>query len=170
MGLVVDLDDAHFDLLADRQHFAGMVDAPPGDVGHMQEAVEPPEVDERTVIGEVLDRAVDDLAFGEVGDDLVALFGPRLSSSTVRRETTMLPRRRSIFRIWNGWGTFIGDERIAHRANVDLAAQQEGDRPVEVDGEAALDLVEDDAFDFLALLEGLLELDPAFLAARLRAR
>src|SRR5580700_2297761 len=31
----------------------------------------------------------------------------RLSSSTVRRDTTILPRRRSILRIWNGWGTFI---------------------------------------------------------------
>src|SRR6266480_5509550 len=30
-----------------------------------------------------------------------------VSSSTVRRETTMLPRRRSILRIWNGCGTFI---------------------------------------------------------------
>src|ERR1041384_1393073 len=29
----------------------------------------------------------------------------RLSSRTVRRDTTMLPRRRSIFRIWNGCGT-----------------------------------------------------------------
>ncbi len=54
-------------------------------------------------------------------------------------------------RIWNGWG-------------------QEGDRPVEVDGEAALDLVEDDPFDLLILLERLLELDPALLAPRLVAR
>ena len=29
----------------------------------------------------------------------------RLSSRTVRRDTTMLPRRRSILRIWNGCGT-----------------------------------------------------------------
>ena len=31
----------------------------------------------------------------------------RLSSRTARRDTTMLPRRRSIFRIWNGWGMCI---------------------------------------------------------------
>src|SRR6185503_15947859 len=31
----------------------------------------------------------------------------RLSSSTARRETTMLPRARSIFRIWNGCGVPI---------------------------------------------------------------
>ena len=50
------------------------------------------------------------------------------------------------------------------------AARQEGDRPVEIDGEAALDLVEDDAFDLLVFLEGLFELDPALLAPRLVAR
>src|SRR5271165_4138232 len=59
--LVVDLDDAHLDLLADRQHFARMVDAPPGDVGHVQKAVDAAEIDERAIVGEVLDRAVDDL-------------------------------------------------------------------------------------------------------------
>ena len=59
---------------------------------------------------------------------------------------------------------------IANRTNVDLAARQERHRAVEVDGEAALDRVEDDAVDFLALLERLLELDPAFLSPRFVAR
>ena len=65
---------------------------------------------------------------------------------------------------------FISGADIAHRTDVDLAARQEGDRPVEIDGEAALDLVEDDPFDLLVLLERLLELDPALLAPRLVAR
>ena len=94
----------------------------------------------------------------------------RLSSSTVRRETTMLPRRRSILRIWNGCGMCISGVDVAHRADVDLAARQEGHGAVEVDGEAALDLVEDHAVDALVRLERLLELDPALLAARLVAR
>src|SRR5690606_23293933 len=40
---------------------------------------------------------------------------------------------------------------------------------LEVDGEAALDLVEDDAFDALVLVVELLELDPALFAAGLLA-
>src|SRR5205814_10660506 len=59
---------------------------------------------------------------------------------------------------------------VADRPDVDLRTRQEGDRAVEVDGEAALDLVEDDAVDLLVVVEGLLELAPAFLAARLVAR
>ena len=41
---------------------------------------------------------------------------------------------------------------VADRADVDLAARQEGHGAVEIDGEAALDLVEDDAFDVLVRL------------------
>ena len=65
---------------------------------------------------------------------------------------------------------FISGDDVADRADVDLRARQEGHRAVEIDGEAALDLVEDDALDLLVVLEGLLELAPALLAARLVAR
>ena len=169
MRLVVDLDDAHLDLLADGQHLGRMVDAPPGDVGDMQQAVDAAEVDERAVVGDVLDRAVDHLAFGEVGDDLVALLGAALLEHGAARDDDVaaaaihlqdLERLRHVHQ----------RRDVAHRADVDLAARQEGDRAVEIDGEAALDLVEDDAFDLLVLLEGLLELDPALFAARLVAR
>ena len=59
---------------------------------------------------------------------------------------------------------------VADRPDIDLPTRQERHRAVEIDCEAALDLVEDDAFDLLVLLESLFELDPALLAARLVAR
>ena len=82
----------------------------------------------------------------------------------------MLPRRRSIFRIWNGCGTFISGptSRIGRMSTCD--ARQERHRAVEIDGEAALDLAGDDSRDLLVALERLLELAPALLAARLVAR
>ncbi len=59
---------------------------------------------------------------------------------------------------------------VADRTDVDLRTRQEGNGAVQIDGEAALDLVEDDAFDALTLAELLFELDPALLAAGLVAR
>ena len=82
----------------------------------------------------------------------------------------MLPRRRSIFRIWKGCGRFISGADVADRPDVDLAARQEGHGAVEIDGEAALDAVEDHAFDALAGFVFLLEPRPALLAPRLLAR
>ena len=167
--LMIDLDDPHLDLLADGQDFARMVDAPPGDVGHVQEAVDAAKIDERAIVGEVLDRAVDDLPLGEVGDDLVALLGPALLEHGAAGDDDIaaapvhlqdLERLRHVHQ----------RRDVAHRTNVDLAARQERDGAVEIDGEAALDLVEDDALDLFVLLERLLELDPALLAPRLVTR
>ena len=82
----------------------------------------------------------------------------------------MLPRRRSIFRIWNGCGWFISGptSRIGRTSTCD--AGKERHRAVEIDGEAALDAAEDHARARGSVVEGLLEADPAFLAAGLVAR
>ena len=51
-----------------------------------------------------------------------------------------------------------------------MRSRQECHGAVEIDGEAALDLVEYDALDLFGAVEGLLQLAPAFLTARLVAR
>src|SRR5579863_776807 len=145
-----------------------MVDAPPGDVGDVQQAVDAAKIDEGAVVGDVLDHAVDDLTLDEIGDDLVALLGAAFLEHGAARDDDIaasavhfqnLERLRHVHQ----------RRDVAHGANVDLASRQEGDRAIEIDGEAALDLVEYDAVDLLVLLEGLFELDPAFLPARLVA-
>ena len=65
---------------------------------------------------------------------------------------------------------FISGDDVADRTDVDLRARQERHGAVEIDGEAALDLIEDDAGDLFVVLERLLELAPALLAPRLVAR
>ena len=45
-----------FTVLTDGQDLGRMVDAPPGDVGDVQQAVDAAEVDERAIVGDVLDR------------------------------------------------------------------------------------------------------------------
>ncbi len=72
--------------LADMQRFGRMVDAPPRDVGDVQQAVDAAQIDEGAVIGDVLDDAGEDLAFLEAGDQLRAL--PRRGSPRARRGAT----------------------------------------------------------------------------------
>src|SRR5262245_1586418 len=78
VGLVVDLDDIDLHLLADIEDLVRMVDAPPGNVGDMQQAVDAAEIDERAVVGDVLHHAVDDLPLFEVLHQLLALLGAGL--------------------------------------------------------------------------------------------
>src|SRR3984893_2310719 len=166
VGLVVDLDDLDLHGLADGQHFGRMIDPAPGDIGDVQEAVDAAEVDERTVIGDVLDDTVDDLTLFEVLHQFLALLGAGLfQHGTARHHDVAAPaihfQDLERLRIVHQRGD------VADRADIDLRTRQEGYRAVEIDGEAALDLVEDDAVHLLVVVERLLELAPAFLAARL---
>ncbi len=78
MGFLVDLDDLDLHLLADSEHLGRVVDAAPGDVGDMQQAVNTAEIDECAVIGDVLHNAVDHLTFFKVGDEFGAGLGTGL--------------------------------------------------------------------------------------------
>ncbi len=76
--LVVDLDDLDLHLLADVEHLGRVIDPPPSNISDVQQTVDPAEIDERTVVGDVFDDAVDDLALFEVLHQLLALFGTGL--------------------------------------------------------------------------------------------
>src|SRR5690606_20999856 len=52
---LVELEDLGFDFLTDLQHFGRMANAAPCHVGDVQQAVDTAQVDERTVVGDVLD-------------------------------------------------------------------------------------------------------------------
>src|SRR4051812_15162435 len=169
VGLVVDLDDLDLDGLADGEHLGRVIDPAPGDIGDVEQAVDAAEINERTVIGDVLDHAVDHLALFEVLHQFLALLGAGFFENRAARHHDVAAAAihfQDLERL-----RIVHQRRdVADRADIDLRTRQEGNRAVEIDGEATLDLVEDDAVDLLVVVEGLLKLAPAFLAARLVAR
>ena len=62
----VELEHLDLDLVADVDQIAGMGEASPAHVGDVEQAVDAAEVDERAVVGEVLDGAGEDGAFAEM--------------------------------------------------------------------------------------------------------
>ena len=146
-----------------------MLDALPRHVGDVQQAVDAAEVDERTVVGEVLDRALDDRAFLQVVHERAALGGELLLHHRAARhddviallvELDDLELERLAFEV----------RGIAHRAHVDQRAGQERADVVDLDREAALDAAGDDAGDDLGLVECLFESRPGAGALGLLAR
>ena len=112
-----------------------MVDAAPGHVGDVQQAVDAAKINERTVIGDVLDHAFDGLAFFEVLHDFRTLFGATLFEHGAARDHDVaaalvhledFERLRDVHQ--------RGD--VADRTDVHLAARQEGHCAIQVDGEA----------------------------------
>ncbi len=164
LGFSVDAHDLHLHGIANGDHFARVVDALVAHVGDVQQAVDAAQINERTVIGDVLDHAVDDLAFDQVVDQLAALFGAGFFEHGTARDDDVaaatihledLERLRNVHQ--------RGD--IAHGADIDLRAGEERHGAIKVDGEAALDPAEDAAFDALAFAKFAFELVPSGFAA-----
>ena len=86
VGLVVDLDDLDLHLLTDVEHLGRVIDAPPGDVGDVQQAVDAAEIHERAVVGDVLHHAVDDLTLFEVLHQFLTLLGAGLFEHRAARD------------------------------------------------------------------------------------
>ena len=131
----------------------------PGHVGDVEQAVDAAQVDERAVLDEVLDHALEHDAFLQVGQQAVTLgavlgfehFATADDDVVAQAiELDDLELERLAFQI----------RRIANRANVDERTGEEGADGADVDREAALDLAGDDADDGLFALEGLREALP----------
>jgi hypothetical protein len=71
---LVDVEDNYVDVLANLEDFGRMTDAAPAHIGDMEQTVDAVEVDERTEIGDVLDRALADIARGHFREQLRTAF------------------------------------------------------------------------------------------------
>src|SRR5690606_12726906 len=71
---LVELAHLGFDFLANLQYFRRVTDATPRHGGEVQRVSDAAELDERAVVGDVLDDALDDGAFAEGFEELLTLF------------------------------------------------------------------------------------------------
>ncbi len=135
-----------------------MADAAPRHVGDVQQAVDAAEIDERAVVGDVLDDALEHLALGERLERVLLLLGVLLLEQRLAREHDVAAL---LVDLDDAHAQFLAAQRVevAHRTHVDLRAGQERAH-ADVDREAALDALDDAADDDLALGVGLLDLVP----------
>ena len=71
--LFVEVEDNDVELLVVLHHFAGIADAAPREIGDVDETVHAAEVDEYTIVGDVLDRTFEHLTLFELADDFLLL-------------------------------------------------------------------------------------------------
>src|SRR5262249_33051029 len=169
VGLMVDLDDLDLHLLSDVEHLGGMIDAPPRNVGDMQQAVDSAEVHEGAIVGDVLDYPVDHLTLFEVLHQLLTLLGAGLLQHGAARNHDIAAAPVHLQNLERLRDIHEGSD-ISDRPDVDLGTRQKRHGAIKIDGEAALDLIEDDALYLFVVLKCSFELAPAFLASRLVAR
>jgi hypothetical protein len=126
--------------------------------GDVEQAVDAAEVDERAVVGDVLDHAAQDLALGQRVERVLLLLGVLLLEEDLAREDDVAAL---LVDLDDPHAQVLALERVEvpHRADVDLRAGEER-ADADVDREAALDALDDPADDHLVVGEGLLDLVP----------
>ena len=135
----------------------------------MQQAVDAAEVDEGAIVCDVLDDALDDGAFLQVGQQLLALLARRGFQHGATRDDDVVALAVELDDLEFEFLVLVG-RGVLDRTHVDQRAGQEGADAVGHDGEAALHLAVDDALDQGALVEGLLQVVPGGDALGLLAR
>src|SRR6478735_7370796 len=152
LGLGVVLEHLDGDLVADLEHFARVIDATPGHVRDVEQAIDTAEVDERAVLGEVLDRARDRHALFEGLQGLLL----HLVAFALQEHA---PREHDVAALLVELDDLelvgLADQllEIADRAQIDLRAREECfDAAADGDREAALHALADGAFDDLVAL------------------
>src|SRR5687768_15951197 len=166
-GLVV-LEHHHVDLVVDLEQLARMTDAAPRHIGDVQQAVDAAEIDERAVVGDVLDHAAQHLAFGQRFERRLLLLGILLFKEHLAREHDVAAL---LVDLDHAHAELLPLQRveIAHRSNVDLAARQKR-ADANVHREAALDPFHDAADHDFAFGKGALDLVPNLHLLGLLAR
>jgi hypothetical protein len=158
LAVAVELQDLDLDLVPDVQHFARVVDAAPGHVGDVEEPVDAAEVHEGAVFGDVLHRAHEDLALLEGLQGVALALGVLFLEDGLAREHDVAAL---LVDLDDAHAQLLALEgiQVAHGTEVHLRAGEECAH-ADVDGEAALDALDDAAHDHAALLIGALHVVP----------
>lgn len=141
-AFAVELENLGLDFLTNLNDFARVVHAAPGEVGDVEQAVDAAEVNERTVVGDVLDDALNNGAFLQRGEQLVALFahvGFEHSAAGNHHVVTLAIELDNLE--FEGLAFVRG--RIANRTGIHEGAREERANAVGHNGETALDLARD---------------------------
>src|SRR5438445_3948761 len=149
-GLAIEVEHHDLDLIADLEDLRGMAHPPPAHVGHMEKTINATEVDEGTVVGDVLDGAREHHAFVKDLQCMLLLLLALLLEDRPAREHDVAAAPVEL--------DHLGADRLAdhrgqvlHRPEIHLGARQERFDP-DVDGEPALDDLDHAALDRCALL------------------
>src|SRR6266571_4500935 len=169
--LLVDLEDHDLHLVAEGDHFRRMhVLVRPVHLRHVHQALDTLlHLDERAVVGDVLDDALDGRAFLQVREQRLALRALRSFQHRAARDDDVVPLAVKLDDLELHLLALVG-QGVLHGADVDERPGQEGADAVGHDGKAALHLARDDPFHEGAGFERLFQVEPGSETLRLVAR
>lgn len=156
---LIELENLGGEFLADGNDFGRMANAAPCEVGDVEKAVDAAEVNECTVVGDVLNDTLDDGTFLEGFKELGAFFAHRSFNNSTAGNDDVVALAVELDDLEFEGVAFVWG-RVLDRTGVDEGAWEEGADAVGHDGEAALDLAGDGTGNEFARFESLFEVHP----------
>src|SRR5260221_468999 len=87
----VDVEDDYVDVLTDLENLGGVTDTAPAHIGNVEQTIDTVQIDEGAEIGDILDRALANIARGHFGEQLLTAFGPFLFDQFAAGKDDILP-------------------------------------------------------------------------------
>ena len=167
--LGVELEHFRGDFVTHCEHLGRMLDAAPGQVGDVQQAVDAAQVHEGAIVGDVLDDALDRRAFGQRRKEVLALGTCGLLEHRAAGHDHVVPLAVELDDL-EQHGLAFERRGVLDRAQVDERPGQEGTDAVGHHRQAALHLAGDRAFDLGAFFQRFFQVHPGGEALGLVAR
>src|SRR5579862_1344497 len=153
------LQNFDLNLIADIDQILGVSESSPGHVGDVEQAIEAAEIDERAVLGKILDDSGEDRTFLEMLQSLGSLLILFAFEQFLARDHDV-----AALLVQLDHGDFDGLAlhaiEIANRPKIDLRSGQESVRAVNINGQTALDAIDHYGLNRLFLVVGLFDLFP----------
>ena len=166
---LIELENLGFEFLTDLNHFARMTNTTPGEVGDVEQTVDTAQINEGTVIGDVLDDTLDDGAFLERVKELGAFFAHAGFDHGTAGNHDVVALTVELDDLEFHGLAFVG-RGVLNRTGVNQGARQEGTDTVGHNRETALDLARDRTGNEFAGFEGLFKVHPSGKTLGLVAR
>ena len=158
LALLVIFEHGDLDAVPDGEKFARVAHPPPGHIRDVKQAVYSAEVDERSIVGNVLDDAHLLHAFREVRERLALEFRSFILEQHAPGENNVPALSIELDDLHvKGFADKLIE--IPHRPQIDLGTRQKG-LESDVDRKASLDAGDDHALDNLVVVMGFADLVP----------
>ena len=125
----------------------------------MQQSVDAAEIDERAIVGQILNLPLNDNVFFYLVEGLIFSTGIALLEHGLARKDHV--RSLSIQFDYLGFNLLVPQRiQIANRAHIDLRSRQKRRDAIDVDAQAPFNALNDSPFDYRAIVVGFFEIVP----------
>src|SRR5260370_9855098 len=159
LAFAIEFEDLHLHCVPNLEKLGRILEASPGHISDMQQTVDGAEIDERAIVGQILNLGFHDNVFFYVVECLIFSTSIALLEHGLAREHHV--RSLSIQLNYLGFNLLVSQRiQIANRAHIDLRSRQKRRDAIDVDAQAPFDALNDSSFDYRAIVVSFFEIVP----------